>query len=163
MHEQINLWCLHDLQTCCWAVISFMICVVITYLSPLFPSVFKEMSGLHSPASDMDPNLDSTVPQIEAHSPAPRWDSPWRERHTRATNSEAWMWMVAQWIASNHEYPAWVLRCKVKSPCDFSFLHSSIIEPTEYSQPPGFGGSSQVMASFCAYSKLNVDLGFKEK
>ncbi|XP_012681882.1 E3 ubiquitin-protein ligase COP1 [Clupea harengus] len=51
----------------------------------------EEMSGLHSPASDMDPNLDSTVPQIEAHSPAP----------------------------------------------------SSIIEPTEYSQPPGFGGSSQ--------------------
>ncbi|KAG5285550.1 hypothetical protein AALO_G00004670 [Alosa alosa] len=51
----------------------------------------EEMSGLHSPASDMDPNLDSTVPQFEAPSPAP----------------------------------------------------SSIIEPTDYSQPPGFGGSSQ--------------------
>ncbi|XP_041950038.1 E3 ubiquitin-protein ligase COP1 isoform X2 [Alosa sapidissima] len=50
----------------------------------------EEMSGLHSPASDMDPNLDSTVPQFEAPSPAP-----------------------------------------------------SIIEPTDYSQPPGFGGSSQ--------------------
>lgn len=53
----------------------------------------EEMSGMYSPVSDMDPNLDSTVPQFgEAHSPAPS---------------------------------------------------SSIIEPTEYIQPPQFGGSSQ--------------------
>jgi len=30
------------------------------------------MSGMYSPVSDMDPNLDSTVPQFEAPSPAPR-------------------------------------------------------------------------------------------
>ncbi|KAG9273615.1 E3 ubiquitin-protein ligase RFWD2 [Astyanax mexicanus] len=53
----------------------------------------EEMSGMYSPVSDMDPNLDSTVPQFgEPHSPAPS---------------------------------------------------SSIIEPTEYIQPPQFGGSSQ--------------------
>ncbi|XP_026792510.1 E3 ubiquitin-protein ligase COP1 isoform X2 [Pangasianodon hypophthalmus] len=52
----------------------------------------QDMSGLYSPVIDMDPNLDSTVPQFgDAHSPAP----------------------------------------------------SSIIEPTEYIQPPQFGGSSQ--------------------
>ncbi|MCI4377719.1 hypothetical protein PGIGA_G00206800 [Pangasianodon gigas] len=53
----------------------------------------QDMSGLYSPVIDMDPNLDSTVPQFgDAHSPAPS---------------------------------------------------SSIIEPTEYIQPPQFGGSSQ--------------------
>lgn len=31
----------------------------------------EEMSGMYSPVSDMDPNLDSTVPQFEAPSPAP--------------------------------------------------------------------------------------------
>ncbi|XP_066537786.1 E3 ubiquitin-protein ligase COP1 isoform X2 [Hoplias malabaricus] len=52
----------------------------------------EEMSGLYSTVSDMDSNLDSTVPQFgEAHSPA----------------------------------------------------HNSMIEPTEYIQPPQFGGSSQ--------------------
>ncbi|XP_036410053.1 E3 ubiquitin-protein ligase COP1 isoform X2 [Megalops cyprinoides] len=50
----------------------------------------EEMSGLYSPVSDTDHNLDSTVPQFEAHSPA-----------------------------------------------------HSIIDSTEYIQPPGFGGSSQ--------------------
>ncbi|XP_062849084.1 E3 ubiquitin-protein ligase COP1 isoform X2 [Trichomycterus rosablanca] len=52
----------------------------------------QEMSGLYSPVVDMDPNLDSTVPQFgEANSPAP----------------------------------------------------SSMVEPTEYIQPPQFGGSAQ--------------------
>ncbi|MGH0140472.1 UNVERIFIED_CONTAM: hypothetical protein FKN15_071987 [Acipenser sinensis] len=51
----------------------------------------EEMSGLYSPGSDLDHNLDSTVPQFEAPSPS----------------------------------------------------HSSIIDSTEYSQPPGFSGSSQ--------------------
>ncbi|XP_033883423.2 E3 ubiquitin-protein ligase COP1-like isoform X1 [Acipenser ruthenus] len=51
----------------------------------------EEMSGLYSPGSDLDHNLDSTVPQFEARSPS----------------------------------------------------HSSIIDSTEYSQPPGFSGSSQ--------------------
>ncbi|KAI4886069.1 hypothetical protein NFI96_023023 [Prochilodus magdalenae] len=57
----------------------------------------EEMSGMYSPVSDMDPNLDSTVPQFgEDHSSAPS-----------------------------------------------SLSSSSIIEPTEYIQPPQFGGSSQ--------------------
>ncbi|KAK6484673.1 E3 ubiquitin-protein ligase COP1-like isoform X1 [Huso huso] len=51
----------------------------------------EEMSGLYSPGSDLDHNLDSTVPQFEAPSPS----------------------------------------------------HSSIIDSTEYSQPPGFSGGSQ--------------------
>ncbi|XP_053356208.1 E3 ubiquitin-protein ligase COP1 isoform X2 [Clarias gariepinus] len=54
----------------------------------------QDMSGLYSPVMDMDPNLDSTVPQFgEAHSPAPS---------------------------------------------------CSIIENTDYIQPPQFGASSQV-------------------
>ncbi|MBN3318688.1 COP1 ligase, partial [Atractosteus spatula] len=53
--------------------------------------LFQEMSGLYSPVSDVDHNLDSTVPQFEAPSPS----------------------------------------------------HSSIIDSTEYIQPPGFSGSSQ--------------------
>ncbi|KAI5620280.1 E3 ubiquitin-protein ligase RFWD2 [Silurus asotus] len=53
----------------------------------------QDMSGLYPPVIDMDPNLDSTVPQFgETHSPAPS---------------------------------------------------CSIIEPSEYIQPPQFGGSSQ--------------------
>uniref|UniRef100_A0AAY4AAL3 RING-type domain-containing protein n=1 Tax=Denticeps clupeoides TaxID=299321 RepID=A0AAY4AAL3_9TELE len=51
----------------------------------------EEMSRRYSPPSEMDPNLDSTVPQFEAPSHSP----------------------------------------------------SSIIDPSENSQPPGFGGSSQ--------------------
>ncbi|XP_033876685.2 E3 ubiquitin-protein ligase COP1 isoform X2 [Acipenser ruthenus] len=50
----------------------------------------EEMSGLYSPGSDLDHNLDSTVPQFEAPSPS-----------------------------------------------------HSIIDSTEYSQPPGFSGGSQ--------------------
>ncbi|XP_039590722.1 E3 ubiquitin-protein ligase COP1 isoform X2 [Polypterus senegalus] len=50
----------------------------------------EEMSGLHSPVEEMDPSLDSTVPQFEINSPS-----------------------------------------------------HSILDSSEYSQPPGFSGSSQ--------------------
>ncbi|MBN3302335.1 COP1 ligase, partial [Amia calva] len=36
----------------------------------VYPVIFQEMSGLYSPVSDMDHNMDSTVPQFEDPSPS---------------------------------------------------------------------------------------------
>lgn len=88
----------------------------------------QEMSGLYSPME-----AECTVPNVEAPSPAPRYSlTPIR--------------------------PAAARRGRHLSSALLSFLCScsSIMDPPDYNQPPGFGGTNQVNGNGCHGDRRHI-------